>query len=42
MKINASYIYKRLSFERWISQSIAGVLGNMETESTINLAYGKT
>lgn len=36
MKINASYIFNRLAFEGWTSQSIAGVLGNMQTESTIN------
>lgn len=36
MKINASYIYMRLSFEGWTISAMAGMLGNMQTESTIN------
>lgn len=36
MKINASYITPRLQSEGWTANAIAGVLGNMQVESTIN------
>lgn len=36
MKTNAAYIYKVLSGKGWTKQAIAGMLGNMQTESTIN------
>ena len=38
MKINANYIYTYLTNAGWTKQSICGVLGNMQTESTINPA----
>lgn len=36
MKTNAAYIYKVLKSKGWTTQAIAGMLGNMQTESTIN------
>lgn len=36
MTINANYIYRYLTNEGWSKQAIAGLLGNMEKESTIN------
>lgn len=36
MTENANYIYSFLSARGWTKESIAGMLGNMETESTIN------
>ena len=36
MKVNARYISGRLLTLNWTYESIAGILGNMEVESTIN------
>lgn len=36
MKVNAKYIYKVLSGKGWTKQAICGMLGNLQTESTIN------
>ena len=36
MTVNANYIYDYLSGKGWSKNAIAGMLGNMETESTIN------
>lgn len=36
MTVNANYIYNWLSERGWTKNSIAGMLGNMQTESTIN------
>lgn len=36
MQINATYIYWYLSHRGWTLNAIAGMLGNMQTESTIN------
>lgn len=36
MENNATYIYYYLSQKGWTINAIAGILGNMETESTIN------
>lgn len=36
MTINAEYIYSFLLNEGWSKQAICGMLGNMQTESTIN------
>lgn len=36
MQENAKYIYAKLSKNGWTLNAIAGMLGNMETESTIN------
>ncbi len=36
--VNAKYIYSYLSARGWTINAIAGMLGNMETESTINPA----
>lgn len=38
MKGNASYIWSFLSSRGWTKNAVAGMLGNMETESTINPA----
>lgn len=38
MQTNARYIYSYLSAKGWTLNAIAGMLGNMETESTINPA----
>lgn len=36
MKVNATYLYNSLSNKGWTLNAIAGVLGNMQTESSIN------
>ena len=36
MKINAIYIYSALSDAGWTLNAIAGILGNMQSESAIN------
>lgn len=36
MVVNATYIYKYLSSKGWSRNAIAGMLGNMQVESTIN------
>lgn len=36
MKVNARYIYSYLSKRGWTLNAVAGMLGNMETESKIN------
>ncbi|MES9681817.1 phage tail tip lysozyme [Gottfriedia acidiceleris] len=36
MKVNAKYIFKVLTEKGWTPQAIAGMLGNIQTESTIN------
>ncbi|MBQ2408788.1 MAG: hypothetical protein II309_05060 [Bacilli bacterium] len=36
MKINAIYIYKSLKDKGWTLNAIAGMLGNMQVESTLN------
>jgi hypothetical protein len=38
MKVNAQYIFDFLILKGWTKNAIAGILGNMETESTINPA----
>ena len=38
MKINARYIYQYFTRKGWTLNAIAGMLGNMQTESTINPA----
>lgn len=35
-KVNATYIYKFLTFHGWSINAICGMLGNMQAESTIN------
>jgi hypothetical protein len=37
-KVNATYIYKGMSTYGWTLNAICGMLGNMQTESTINPA----
>ena len=36
MLVNANYIVNKLTSQGWSKQAVAGMLGNMETESTIN------
>lgn len=36
MKINASYIYESMSNDGWTLESICGMLGNMQVESSLN------
>ena len=36
MKVNAEYIYKALKDKGWTLNAIAGMLGNMQRESTLN------
>lgn len=36
MKVNARFIYAYLTTRGWTAQAVCGMLGNMETESTIN------
>lgn len=36
MKVNATYIYASLSASGWTLNAICGMLGNMQTESSIN------
>lgn len=38
MEVNARYIYTELTARGWSPQAVCGMLGNMETESTINPA----
>jgi hypothetical protein len=38
MKVNAQFIYEFLTPRGWTKNSICGMLGNMQTESTINPA----
>lgn len=38
MKVNAQYVYEYLAARGWTKNAVAGVLGNMQTESTINPA----
>lgn len=38
MKVNAVYIYNYLAARGWTLNAIAGMLGNMQTESTLNPA----
>lgn len=38
MAVNAEYIYRYLGSRGWTLNAVAGMLGNMETESTINPA----
>ena len=35
-KINAEYIWRALSSKGWTLNAVAGVLGNMQSESSIN------
>lgn len=36
MKINATYIWKYLEEKGWSKNAVAGMLGNMQSESAIN------
>lgn len=36
MQINATYIWSSLSQEGWTLNAVAGILGNMQSESAIN------
>lgn len=36
MKINATYIWNYLSSFGWTKNAVAGILGNMQSESSIN------
>lgn len=36
MEVNAKYIYSYLSSEGWTLNAVAGILGNMQSESSIN------
>ena len=36
MEINATYIWSALSQQGWTLNAVAGMLGNMQSESTIN------
>lgn len=36
MKVNANYIWRYLSNKGWTKNAVAGVLGNMQSESAIN------
>ena len=36
MQINAEYIYRALTAQGWTLNAIAGILGNMQSESSIN------
>ena len=36
MKVNAEYIYKALKDKGWTLNAVAGMLGNMQRESTLN------
>ncbi len=42
MEDNAAYIYRYLTAKGWSINAIAGLLGNMETESTINPGIWQT
>ena len=42
MKVNATYIWNYLREQGWTLNAVAGVLGNMQSESSINpRALGK-
>ena len=36
MQVNAKYIYSYLMYEGWTANAICGMLGNLQTESSIN------
>lgn len=36
MKVNANYIWKVLKLQGWTKNAVAGILGNMQSESSIN------
>ena len=36
MEINATYIWSALSYQGWTLNAVAGMLGNMQSESAIN------
>ena len=36
MQVNAIYLYSALSSKGWTLNAIAGILGNMQSESSIN------
>lgn len=36
MKVNATYIWSYLSNQGWTLNAVAGILGNMQSESAIN------
>lgn len=36
MEINATYIWSALSAQGWTLNAVAGMLGNMQSESSIN------
>lgn len=36
MKVNALYIWSALSYQGWTLNAVAGILGNMQSESAIN------
>lgn len=36
MEVNANYIWKALKLQGWTKNAVAGILGNMQTESSIN------
>ena len=36
MEINATYIWKALGSQGWTLNAVAGMLGNMQSESSIN------
>ena len=38
MEVNAQYIFNYLTAKGWTSNAIAGLIGNLQTESTINPA----
>ena len=42
MEVNATYLYNALTSRGWTLNAVAGVLGNMQSESSINpRALGK-
>ena len=36
MKINANYIWKALKLQGWTKNAVSAILGNMQSESSIN------
>lgn len=36
MKVNATYIWNALGSQGWTLNAVAGILGNMQSESSIN------
>ena len=36
MEVNANYIWKYLKAQGWTKNAVAGILGNMQSESSIN------